>query len=44
MATKWQKQNLRTKEEKFKIIEPILNCSKSQSQVLKENLMIGHFI
>ena len=37
MATKGQKQKLRTKEEKFKIIEPILNCSKSQNQISKEN-------
>ena len=37
MATKGQKQKLRTKEEKFKIIEPILNYSKSQTQVSKEN-------
>ena len=37
MATKGQKQILRTKEEKFKIIEPILNCMKSQSQASKEN-------
>ena len=37
MATKGQKQILRTKEEKFKIIEPILNFSKSQTQVSKEN-------
>ena len=37
MATKGQKQNLRTKEEKFKIIEPILTYLKSQTQVSKEN-------
>ena len=37
MAIKGQKQTFRTAEEKYKIIEPIINGVKSQSQVSKEN-------
>ena len=36
MAYKGQKQTTRTKEEKFKIIEPIIKGEKSQSKVSKE--------
>lgn len=42
MANKGQKQTERTTEEKYKIIEPILNNEKSQNQVSKEtNINIG---
>ena len=36
MAYKGQKQTTRTKEEKFKITEPIIKGEKSQSKVSKE--------
>lgn len=36
MAYKGQKQITRTKEEKFKIIEPIIKGEKSQTQVSKD--------
>ena len=36
MARKGQKQIQRTAEEKYKIIEPIINLEKSSSQITKE--------
>lgn len=36
MATKGQKQTMRTKKEKYEIIKPILENRKSQTQVSKE--------
>ena len=36
MATKGQKQVIRTEKEKYKIIKPIIENFKSQTQVSKE--------
>lgn len=36
MATKGQKQVIRTEKEKYKIIKPVLENFKSQTQVSKE--------
>ena len=42
MATKGQKQIIRTEKEKYEIIKPILENFKSQNQVSKEtNINIG---
>ena len=37
MAFKGQKQIIRTKEDKYKIIEPIISGLKSQTQVSRDN-------
>lgn len=42
MAYKGQKQTTRTKEEKFKIIEPIIKGEKSQSKETKINIGLIH--
>ena len=39
MATKGQKQVIRTEKEKYEIIKPVLENFKSQTQVLKETVI-----